>query len=73
MTQYDLIRRDGIAELEPATNGPWVHYEDAKELEDLLRKMLDQRDCIYGEDGWCVRHGYARPCPHERARALIKS
>lgn len=48
-------------------------YERIKALEDLLRELSGMRECSYDWKGFCQTHaGRVRPCPHERARELLK-
>jgi hypothetical protein len=40
----------------------------------LLRELIDTGDCYYDHHGYCQAHALQpRPCPHERAKALLAS
>lgn len=43
-------------------------------LLDILADLVDGKVCRLDEQGWCETHSwfFKMPCPHGRARALLK-
>jgi hypothetical protein len=41
-------------------------------LRALVDELVDDEDCCYDHHGYCQAHSLqAKPCPHERAKALL--